>query len=266
MKGTLALLFLLSCWVSEPAAAAVLNTDTASEVGDWTENGNEIQNYSTQTAPGACQLSTCELLLSELGAMQEKIRAMETKAEIMEARLESSESSAQELKSKLVATEEKTGIMEAKLQAHKNEIEELKEENRVKVAFSASLHLGFNGNTGPYNVEKTLVYKNIITNIGNAYNPATGIFTAPVRGIYFFSFYYHASTHNRAVLSLKKNGQVLATASHHKVNSGTDNGSNGVTVQMEVGEQVYVILYSNSWVYDSIYQDTIFSGFLINTV
>ncbi|XP_062371993.1 uncharacterized protein LOC134059565 [Sardina pilchardus] len=258
MMGRLSLLILLSCWVSESAAAAVLNTDTTHEVGDWTENDNEIQNYSTQTASGACQLSTCELLLRELGAMQEKMRTME-------AKLEASESSAQELvslKSKLMATEEKTGIMEAKLQAYKHEIEELKKENRV-VAFSASV--GHHGHTGPYNVEKTLVYKNVITNIGNVYNPATGIFTAPVRGMYFFSIYYHASTGNDGRLSLKKNGQMLATASHARVNSGTDNGSNGVTVQMEVGEQVYVILHSNTWVWDGINQDTIFSGFLIST-
>ncbi|XP_041925261.1 uncharacterized protein LOC121689462 isoform X2 [Alosa sapidissima] len=231
--GTLALLFLLSSWVTEPAAVAVLNTDTTSEAGDRTENGNEIQNYSTQT-PLVCQLSTCELLLSELRAMQEKMRAMETRLEFSETKTVAMESDLQASKtkvvametrleaseSKLVATEEKAGIMEAKLQTHKNDIEELKEENKVqgleiqalrhrsnfteaelrehsilleelsrakpKVAFAAAL--GDGGNVGPASNEHTLPFKKILTNVGSAYNPSTGVFIVPVRGVYYLSF------------------------------------------------------------------------------
>ncbi|KAG5261173.1 hypothetical protein AALO_G00300880 [Alosa alosa] len=160
--------------------------------------------------------------------MQEKMRAVKT-------RLEASQSSAQELaslKSKVVS-------MDSELQASQREIEELKTASAGKVAFSASV--GGWGNTGPFNVEKTLKYKNVLTNIGNAYYPATGIFVAPVRGIYYFHFCYHADQYkSKASIILHKNGQLVARASHHAANSGgTENGSNGVALQLEVGDQVY---------------------------
>lgn len=43
---------------------------------------------------------------------------------------------------------------------------------KPKVAFYTGLTNA--GNVGPFNTEITLKYSNVHTNIGNAYNPATG--------------------------------------------------------------------------------------------
>ena len=43
--------------------------------------------------------------------------------------------------------------------------------DQPKVAFSAGLG---QGQVGPYGSDTTLVYKRVITNIGNGYDPSTG--------------------------------------------------------------------------------------------
>ncbi|XP_062373267.1 complement C1q-like protein 4 [Sardina pilchardus] len=233
--GRLSLLILLSCWVSESAAIAGLNTDTTSEVGDWTENSNEIQNYSTQVVPLVCQLSTCELLLSKLGAMQEKMETMEVK----------------------VVT------MESELQANRREIEQLKTRAAGKVSFAA--FLGGHGHLGPYDVATTIEYKNVLTNVGDAYNPATGIFVAPVRGIYYFYICYHAAQQKGTVITLYKNSELIVSTVHRgdENSSANENGSNGVTLQLEERDQVYVKLTAGTWVWGASTRTTVFTGFLV---
>ena len=64
-------------------------------------------------------------------------------------------------------------------------VEKLERDNDIrKVAFSATI----TSPVGPVNRDLTLVYPNVITNIGGAYDPITGVFTAPVKGVYQFSF------------------------------------------------------------------------------
>uniref|UniRef100_A0A8C1WHC0 C1q domain-containing protein n=1 Tax=Cyprinus carpio TaxID=7962 RepID=A0A8C1WHC0_CYPCA len=129
---------------------------------------------------------------------------------------------------------------------------------RPKVAFSASL--GSNGYFGPVNTDVTLVYKNVFINVGDAYQQATGIFIAPVRGVYYFSFFYHSGTKHGTGLALYRNGKHVALTKNNP-----KNGGNGLTLLLEKGVQVYMVLQNGRYIWDS-ENVTVFSGFLINAM
>uniref|UniRef100_A0A3Q2FNA0 C1q domain-containing protein n=1 Tax=Cyprinodon variegatus TaxID=28743 RepID=A0A3Q2FNA0_CYPVA len=173
-------------------------------------------------------------------------------------------------------------LMSVKTRANitENQVEALKKEGEgcriliiifcpavKRVAFSASLLDSGDGTFGPFNTHTPLVFRHVVANMGNAYNPNTGFFTAPVRGTYHFEFYIYGhghSSHGTAVW-LVKNGEHIFMAHEHQTN-GAVNGSNGVTLLLEVGDVVFLRQCSNTRVYDNQNHHTTFSGHLLFTM
>uniref|UniRef100_A0A3B1J3Y6 C1q domain-containing protein n=1 Tax=Astyanax mexicanus TaxID=7994 RepID=A0A3B1J3Y6_ASTMX len=134
----------------------------------------------------------------------------------------------------------------------------------TKVAFSAALGLPA-GLRGPINKETTLIYKNVMTNVGNAYNPATGIFTAPVRGVYYIRFtgsVYDNNSRNMGV-NLYKNGRHLMHLGENSIDGIAKHASSGVTMDLRPGDQVYTRLPINYVLWDDAYFRISFSGFFL---
>ncbi|ROI89212.1 Complement C1q-like protein 4 [Anabarilius grahami] len=141
--------------------------------------------------------------------------------------------------------------------------EELKKENRDReIAFSAALLESGNGYFGPFTSEITVTYRNVFTNIGNAYNPITGVFTAPLKGAYMFRFSVYGYGPTPSTGSIFKNGERLVMANANQAQDWL-NSSNGIVLILEVGDVVYVKLWHSRRMYDSQYNHNTFSGYLL---
>ncbi|XP_022616981.1 complement C1q tumor necrosis factor-related protein 3-like [Seriola dumerili] len=148
------------------------------------------------------------------------------------------------------------------------ETEEKLAKERTMVVFSVKAEEG--GAYGPFDTDRTMTYNTVITNIGNAYNVSTGVFTAPVAGVYYFTFFYHAGGEHVSKLILHKNKEPVVMTSDHngkvtRCNSETaDNGGNAVFLKLEKGDKVSVQLPAGAHVWAS-EGHTTFSGFLVNS-
>ncbi|XP_073769560.1 cerebellin 17 isoform X1 [Danio rerio] len=144
------------------------------------------------------------------------------------------------------------------------QILELKKENseQPKVAFSADL--GIRGDLGPQSTEHTLAFSNVFTNIGNNYNPATGLFISAVKGLYYFSFTACGVQIKQSMgASLYKNGQKIVSVGQWRSHDQHRYASNAAVLQLDVGDVVCVKLLPQYTIYDSPDNLSTFSGFLI---
>ncbi|XP_035530878.1 cerebellin-4-like [Morone saxatilis] len=197
----------------------------------------------------SCFPDMCDLL-KEIGAMTEKQRVMETRLKDSETRLKDAETRLKD--------------SETRLKDSENQILELKSKERTMIVFSGAI--SGSGHIGPFDTDKTLVYRTVKTNIGNAYSQSTGIFTAPVPGIYYFTFFYNAGGSQRVSLTLMKNNEaVVKTADNSTSHDGADNGGNAVFLQLQQGDQVYMHLLANTHVWGDNLATT-FSAFLVRQV
>ncbi|XP_068080482.1 cerebellin 9 isoform X1 [Danio rerio] len=167
---------------------------------------------------------------------------------------------------------EKFKIMETKIKSMEQKIEQLKAENagRVKVAFSTSLS-DSSGMIyiGPFAQETDLVYNKVFTNIGNAYDCDTGIFTAPVKGVYFFNLVLFTNDAVSAGVKLLRNGKlVIAVTDNPPAKNGDyeDTASNSVSLLLEEGDQISLKLLENRRIYTDGFKRNTFSGHLLFTI
>nr|XP_054602348.1 multimerin-2 isoform X4 [Nothobranchius furzeri] len=225
------------------------------------ENEAKTRELELQKQQDQANKKELELQKRELDKLKQQDQANKKELELHKRELDKLKQQDQAHEGELITIKASANITE-------NQVEALRREGEVKqVAFSASLMDSGSGDIGPFNAQTPLVFRRIVTNIGNAYNPNTGFFIAPVRGVYHFEFYIygqgHASHGSGAVLF--KNGEHIFIAYEHQ-SSYSVNGANGVTLLLEVGDVVFLRQWQSSRIFDNENHHTTFSGHLIFTM
>ncbi|XP_033992036.1 uncharacterized protein LOC117487511 [Trematomus bernacchii] len=209
-----------------------------------------------------------ELQKTELEKQKTELEKQNTEGELQKAELEKQKTEGELQKTELEKQKTEWEKQKTELEKQKTEGDKLKQQLHVKqVAFSASLLASGEGTIGPFNTETNLVFRYVFSNIGNAYNPNTGFFIAPVRGAYHFEFYIggHGHPSHGSAAGLIKNGEIVCIALEHQT-SGFAKSSNGATLLLEVGDVVFLRLWGNSKIFDDANHHNTFSGHLLFTM
>ncbi|KAI4892781.1 hypothetical protein NFI96_030306 [Prochilodus magdalenae] len=272
MKCVVAVLVLLYC-------AAVMS---GNDVTDQQNIRNQIQPEAERTEATVPDQQPCQPdihtvlreLSTKLAEVMVEMRYTRSQMEDLkkqneaEIRLNASEKEVEELKKQNEGQAQELRELQMSSNTTESQVRELRRENGYKIAFSASLSIDENSwTTGPFDTGLILKYSNVFVNTGKAYNPNTGIFTAPVRGVYTFRFSItgNGSTSTPVGARLFKNGRHVVIGycqqPSHRVST-----TNGASLLLEVGDVVYVQMYPRTQIYDNVYHYNTFSGQLLFTV
>ena len=106
------------------------------------------------------------------------------------------------------------------------------------VAFSARLHKDMNSTVD----QDTVVFGTIVTNIGSAYDSATGIFKAQTDGIYVFAWTILTTPGNWFISELVVDGVVKLYNAANSIGVGKSYESSGCTgvLQLKAGQKVWI--------------------------
>ncbi|CAK6975538.1 collagen alpha-1(X) chain-like [Scomber scombrus] len=238
----------LSNGQAESNKSETLTELTQKGLADNNDNQNSNQRQDTSAILTSNTTTTQEsfeppiyMLWKELGALGERMDATVRALDETKRKLEASEKQL----AAFTGTVTKLGTMVR---------------GQPRVAFSATLPV--NGTIGPMTSVYPLVYHNVVLNIGNAYSPVTGYFTAPVPGAYYFSFTsYWWGGNGSTGGSLFRNGYQVV--SWYRDQPHNTSGSNSAILLLQVGDKVNVRLWEGQKISDNGNNYSSFSGFLI---
>ncbi|KAM3590109.1 uncharacterized protein V6R79_003983 [Siganus canaliculatus] len=232
----------------------LLVTLTRGETGDWTLDtgvSEWLKNKVDLIRNMEEKLKSVEKWEADVEALEARLNATVDELTRQKAEVDRLSKESEELKMRLNATEEE-----------RDKVKQGPAAGEPQVAFSASLANVGEIYKGPC-TDKTLIFQRIFSNMGSGYDQNTGIFTAPVNGVYFFSFStYGYNTHVTGAI-LMRNGVRQVSTYDSPSTDGSDSSGNAVVLQLAAGDKVHVELWDDGRVFDNLNGHTTFSGFLV---
>uniref|UniRef100_A0A671L3Z9 Complement C1q-like protein 3 n=2 Tax=Sinocyclocheilus anshuiensis TaxID=1608454 RepID=A0A671L3Z9_9TELE len=127
-----------------------------------------------------------------------------------------------------------------------------------KIAFYAGLKKQHEG----YEVLK---FDDVVTNLGNHYDPSSGKFTCSIPGIYLFVYHVlmRGGDGTSMWADLCKNNQVRASAIAQDADQNYDYASNSVILHLEPGDEIYIKLDGGKAHGGNNNKYSTFSGFMV---
>ena len=111
-------------------------------------------------------------------------------------------------------------------------------EPRETAAFHAQL-----SSDRTYSAGSVFIYDNVVTNVGTAYNPETGKFTTPRKGVYQFNWYTVSAPGSSSYPGLYVNGKLKGRQSSHNDKKGNMwiTADSNIVLELEEGDLVFIM-------------------------
>merc|ERR1719492_313485 len=150
--------------------------------------------------------------------------------------------------------------MDAELADRGNEMDDLKkklmrENLYLKAVAAKPLSVYFDAyRTKAYDGggEENLTFNGTSANVGGGMDPDTGVFNAPVGGSYMFVFHIATHDNKKALLSIRLNGEEVASVfdQNHKDNHKNSMAGTTIVLGLKAGDEVCVYAYTGTWLAD----------------
>merc|ERR1712212_336963 len=100
--------------------------------------------------------------------------------------------------------------------------------------------------------EENLTFQGTYCNNGGGLDIDTGIFTCPCGGTYMFQFHIATHDNKKALLSIRKNGEEVASIFDqiHKDNHKNSMAGQNIIINVNRGDEIVVYAYTGTWLAD----------------
>merc|ERR1711971_826654 len=100
--------------------------------------------------------------------------------------------------------------------------------------------------------EENLTFQGTYCNNGGGLDIDTGIFTCPTGGTYMFQFHIATHDNKKALLSIRKNGEEVASIfdQNHKDNHKNSMAGQNIIIDVKRGDEIVVYAYTGTWLAD----------------